>query len=70
MGRSEVGDFECGKRDFRLFSAVRMAGALEVDITELLSAFVDWYVRPLPAPEYASGDRPPSKAERDALLVP
>lgn len=69
MGRTEVGDFERGKRDFRLFSAVRIAGALQVDIAELFSALVDWYVRPLPAPEYASGDRPPSKAERDALLV-
>ena len=69
MGRSEVGDFERGKRDFGLFSAVRIAGALEVDIAELFSALVDWYVRPLPAPEYASGDRPPGKAERDALLV-
>lgn len=69
MGRSEVGDFERGKRDFKLSSAVRIAGALEVDIAELSSALVDWYVRPLPAPEYASGDRPPSKAERDALLV-
>lgn len=69
MSRSEVSDFERGTRDFRLFSAARIAGALEVDIAELFSALVDWYVRPLPAPEYASGDRPPSKAERDALLV-
>lgn len=30
---------------------------------------MDWYVRPLPAPEYAQGDRPPSKAERDTLLA-
>jgi transcriptional regulator with XRE-family HTH domain len=69
MSRSEIGDFERGKRDFRLFAVVRIAGALEVDIAELLSAIVDWYVRPLPAPKYAHGDRPPSKAERDALLV-
>ena len=69
MSRSEIGDFECGKRDFRLFSAVRIASALEVDIAELFSALVDWYVRPLPAPEYAHGDRPPSKSERDTLLV-
>jgi transcriptional regulator with XRE-family HTH domain len=69
MSRSEVSDFERGKRDFRLFFAVRIAGAFEVDVTELFSALVDWYVRPLPAPEYANGARPPSKAERDALLV-
>jgi transcriptional regulator with XRE-family HTH domain len=69
MSRSEVSDFERGKRDFRLFSVVRIAGAFEVDVAELFAALVDWYVRPLPASEYASGDRPPSKAERDALLV-
>jgi transcriptional regulator with XRE-family HTH domain len=69
MSRSEVGDFERGKRDFRLFSAVRIASALEVDIAELFSALVDWYVRPLSAPEYAHGDQPPSKSERDTLLV-
>jgi len=69
MSRSEIGDFERGKRDFRLFSAVRIAGALEVDVAELFSALADWYVRPLPAPEYAYGTRPPSKAERDALLM-
>jgi transcriptional regulator with XRE-family HTH domain len=28
-----------------------------------------WYVRPLPAPEYAPGDPAPGKAERDALLM-
>jgi transcriptional regulator with XRE-family HTH domain len=69
MSRSEVGDFERGKRDFRLSSVVRIAGALEVDIAELFSALVDWYVRPLPAPEYARGDQPPRKSERDVQLV-
>jgi transcriptional regulator with XRE-family HTH domain len=69
MGRSEIGDFEHGKRDFRLFSALRIVVASEIDIAELFSALVDWYVRPLSAPEYAYGARPPSKAERDALLV-
>lgn len=69
MSRSDVVDFECGKRNFRLFAAVRLAGALEVDLAELCAGLVDWYVRPLPAPEYAQGDRPPSKPERDAMLM-
>jgi transcriptional regulator with XRE-family HTH domain len=69
IDRSDVVDFENGNRNFRVFTAVRLAGALEVDIAELFSGVADWYVRPLPAPEYAPGDRPPTKSERDAVLV-
>jgi transcriptional regulator with XRE-family HTH domain len=69
IDRSDVVDFENGKRNFRVFTAVRLAGALGVGIAELFSGVADWYVRPLPAPEYALGDRPPTKSERDAVLV-
>jgi transcriptional regulator with XRE-family HTH domain/biotin operon repressor len=69
VSRGDVVDFERGKRNFRIFTAVRLAGALEVDLAGLFSGVADWYARPLPAPEYAPGDRPPSKADRDALLV-
>lgn len=69
MSRSDVVDFERGKRNFRIFAAVKLAGALEADLSELLSGVADWYVRPLPAPEYAPGDQAPGKVERDALLI-
>ena len=69
IDRSDLVDFENGNRNFRVFTAVRLAGALGVDIAELFSGVADWYVRPLPAPEYAPGDRPPTKSERDAVLV-
>ncbi|MDX6601679.1 MAG: family transcriptional regulator, regulator of sulfur utilization [Solirubrobacterales bacterium] len=69
IDRNDVVDFEGGNRNFRVFTAVRLAGALGVDIAELFSGVADWYVRPLPAPEYAPGDRPPTKSERDAVLV-
>jgi transcriptional regulator with XRE-family HTH domain len=69
IDRNDVVDFEGGNRNFRVFTAVRLAGALDVDTAELFSGVADWYVRPLPAPEYAPGDRPPTKPERDALLM-
>jgi transcriptional regulator with XRE-family HTH domain len=69
ISRGDVVDFERGNRNFRIFTAVRLAGALGVDFAELFSGLADWYVRPLPAPEYALGDRRPTKAERDAVLV-
>lgn len=69
IDRSDVVDFENGNRNFRVFTAVRLAAALGVDIAELFSGVADWYARPLPAPEYAPGDRPPTKSERDAVLV-
>jgi transcriptional regulator with XRE-family HTH domain len=69
MSRGDVVDFEQGSRNFRIFAAVRLAGALGVDLADLFSGVEDWHVRPLPAPEYGPGDQPPTKAERDALLV-
>ncbi|HEY5709321.1 MAG TPA: helix-turn-helix domain-containing protein [Solirubrobacterales bacterium] len=68
MSRGDVVDFERGNRNFRIFAAVRLAGALEVDLAELFSGVVDWNVRPLPPPEYEPGTRP-TKAERDAILA-
>jgi hypothetical protein len=34
-------DFERGKRNFRIFTALRLAGALEADISGLLSGVAD-----------------------------
>jgi hypothetical protein len=48
---------------------VKLAGTLETDLARMFSGVGDWYVRPLPAPEYAPGDPAPGKAERDVLLM-
>ncbi len=69
MSRGDVVDFEQGSRNFRVFAAVKLAGALGADFAELFSGVEDWYVRPLPAPEYGPEDHPPTKAERDAILA-
>ena len=69
MCRGDLVDFERGSRNFRIFAAVKLAGALGVDLADLFSGVEGWYVRPLPASEYGPEDHPPSKAERDALLV-
>jgi transcriptional regulator with XRE-family HTH domain len=67
--RGDVVDFERGSRNFRIFTVVRLAGALGVDLAQVFSGVESWYVRPLPAPEYGQGDRPLTKAERDHLLI-
>jgi transcriptional regulator with XRE-family HTH domain len=69
MCRGDVVDFERGSRNFRIFTAVRLSGALGVDFADLFSGVANWHVRPLPAPEYGPGDRPLSKADQDAQLV-
>jgi hypothetical protein len=69
MCRGDVVDFECGNRNFRIVAAVRLAGALGIDFAELFAGIADWYVRPLPPPEYAPGDRRPAKAEQDVVLM-
>jgi len=69
VSRGDVVDFELGKRNFRIFTAVKLAGVLDVDLAGLFTGTGNSYIRPLPPSEYAPGDRPPTKAERDALLV-
>jgi transcriptional regulator with XRE-family HTH domain len=69
VSRGDVVDFELGKRNFRIFTVVRIAGALGVDLDVLFAEAGDSYVRPLPAPERAPEDQPPTKADRDALLA-
>ena len=69
ISRGDIVDFELGRRNFRIFTAVKIAGALGVDLDVLLAETCSSYARPLPAPECAPGGRPPTKADRDALLV-
>lgn len=68
MSRSDLVDFERGARNFRIFTVVRIAGALEIDFAELFAGVADWHIRPLPAPEFLPGEAP-TKAERDQLLA-
>ncbi len=68
MGRSEIEDFERWDRNFRVFTVVRVAGALGIEFSELFAGVGNWYVRPLAPPEYLPGDRP-SKADRNQMVV-
>jgi transcriptional regulator with XRE-family HTH domain len=68
MSRSDLVDFERGARNFRIFTAVRLAGALEIGFAELFAGVANWYVRPLAPAEFLSGEVP-TKAERDQLLM-
>jgi hypothetical protein len=67
MGRTDVADFERWSRNFRVFTVVRVAGALGVECSELFAGVGNWYVRPLAPPEYLPGERP-TKAERDRVV--
>lgn len=68
MSRGDLVDFESGSRNFRNFTVVRLAGALEVSFGELLAGVASWHIRPLAPPEFLSGEAP-TKAERDQLLI-
>ncbi len=68
MSRGDLVDFERGARNFRIFTVVRLAGALEIGFAELLAGVASWHIRPLAAPEFLPGEGP-TKAERDRLLV-
>jgi transcriptional regulator with XRE-family HTH domain len=68
MNRTDLVDFERGARNFRIFSVVRLAGALEISFADLFAGVAGWHIRPLAAPEFLPGERP-SKAERDQLLI-
>lgn len=69
VGRYDLSDFEAGRRAFRVFTLVRVAAALEEGLAGLFTNVADWYVRPLPPPEYAPGDLPPTRAERAAEVI-
>ena len=69
LAREDVSELERGKRSMRIFAVIRLAGALGVSFADLFSGVADWYVLPLPPPEYAPGDRPPSRADRLAVIA-
>jgi transcriptional regulator with XRE-family HTH domain len=68
MSRSDLVDFECGSRNFRVFTVIRLAGALGVSFAELFAGVARWHIRPLAPPEFLPGEAP-TKAERDQLLI-
>ena len=68
LGRSDVAELEGGKRPLRFFALVRVAGVLGVGLDDLFAGIADWYLSPLPAPEFEPGTRP-SKSERDETLA-
>jgi transcriptional regulator with XRE-family HTH domain len=68
MSRGDLVDFERGARNFRNFTVIRLAGALELGFAELFAGVASWHVRPLAAPEFLPGEGP-TKAERDRFLV-
>jgi transcriptional regulator with XRE-family HTH domain len=68
MSRGDLVDFERGSRNFRIFTVIRLAGALGVSFAELFSSVANWHTRPLAPPEFLPGEAP-TKAERDQLLI-
>jgi transcriptional regulator with XRE-family HTH domain len=68
MCRGDLVDFENGSRNFRIFTVIRLAGALGVGFGELCAGVANWHIRPLAAPEFLPGEAP-TKAERDRLLM-
>jgi transcriptional regulator with XRE-family HTH domain len=68
ISRGDLVDFERGSRNFRIFTVVRIAGALQVGFDEIFAGVASWHIRPLAPPEFLPGEGP-TKAERDRLLV-
>jgi transcriptional regulator with XRE-family HTH domain len=67
--RRHFSAIESGDALPRPITLLILADGLETELGELFAGTYDWYVRPLPPPEYAEGEGPPSKAERQELLL-
>jgi transcriptional regulator with XRE-family HTH domain len=68
MSRGDLVDFERGNRNFRIFTVIRLAGALGLAFADLFAGVANWHIRPLTPPEFLPGEAP-TKAERDQLLI-
>lgn len=68
MSRGDLVDFERRRRNFRIFTVVRLASALGISFEQIFSGVANWHFRPLAPPEFLPGERP-TKAERDQLLM-
>jgi transcriptional regulator with XRE-family HTH domain len=67
--RRHLSSIESGIAFPKPITVLMLAHGLEVEVPVLFEGTYDWYVRPLPPPEYAEGEGPPSKAERQELLL-
>lgn len=67
--RRHLSSIESGRSFPKPITLLMLAHALEVEVAALFEGAYDWYVRPLPLPEFAEGEGPPSKAERQDLLL-
>jgi transcriptional regulator with XRE-family HTH domain len=68
MSRGDLVDFERGNRNFRIFTVVRLVGALGLGFEQMFAGVANWHFRPLAPPEFLPGERP-TKEERDQLLI-
>jgi transcriptional regulator with XRE-family HTH domain len=68
MSRGDLVDFERGSRNFRVFTVIRLAGALGISFAELFAGVANWHSRPFAPPEFLPGEAP-TKAERDQLVI-
>lgn len=68
MGRSEVSTFERWSKNFRVFTLVRLASALELSFDELFEGVANWHFLALPPPEFLPGEEP-TKQERDQQVI-
>lgn len=67
--RRHLSAIESGASLPRPITLLILIHGLETELGELFAGTFDWYVRPLPPPEYADGDGPPSKADRQERLL-
>jgi transcriptional regulator with XRE-family HTH domain len=67
--RRHLSSIESGIAFPKPITVLMLAHGLEVEVPVLFEGTCNWYVRPLPPPEYADGEGPPSKAERQELLL-
>ena len=67
--RRHLSAIESGRSLPRPITLLAIAYGIETGLGEIFSGTYDWYVRPLPPPEYAEGEGPPSKGERQEILL-
>lgn len=69
MFRRHLSSIESGVAFPKPITLLMLAHGLEVEVPVLFEGTYGWYVRPLPPPEYTQDEGPPSKAERQEILL-
>jgi transcriptional regulator with XRE-family HTH domain len=64
--RRHLSAIESGDSLPRPITLLVLAHGLQTELGGLFAETYNWYVRPLPPPEYAEGEGPPSKGARSA----